>query len=141
MSVTSTSTNFCAVIFLPPKMFEAIFPCADHHLRVGIDRDLVPLFCFAWSSVKETTTITNTTGKYLPSSQVLEAVGMFFFFFAPLPFSCGHPTLLPILINTYSQLPFFAIALVFPLEFDRHSVFIRLSNLLLQVSRFLNLEP
>ena len=80
MSVTSTSTNFCAVIFLPPKMFEAIFPCADHHLRVGIDRDLVPLFCFAWSSVKETTTITNTTGKYLPSSQVLEAVGMFFFF-------------------------------------------------------------
>ena len=59
-------------------MFEAIFPCADHHLHVGIDRDLVPLFCFVWSPVKETTAITSTTGKHLPSSQVLEVTGMIF---------------------------------------------------------------
>lgn len=44
-------------------------------------------------------------------------------------------------MNIYLQLPFFSIALVFPLEFDRHSASIRLFNLLLQVSRLLNLEP
>jgi hypothetical protein len=59
----------------------------------------------------------------------------------PFPFSCGYPTLLLILMNIYLQLPFLAIALVFSLEFDRHSASIRLSNLLLQVSRLLNLEP